>query len=132
MTASQTLAATRDKLWECIKAYNNGNNAEMQSGGLIELPISFRNPRKIRFELCATVGPLPVAILPLSQESEEQIVHQLLSELNNLHCLTLSEKPELKRCVCLPTPEHGLSKLVFVGASHTGRMATLLGLVSRF
>ena len=67
MTASQTLAATRGKLWERVK----NDNTEMQSGGLVELPVSFRNPRKIRFELCATVGPLPVAILPLSQESEE-------------------------------------------------------------
>ena len=69
-----------------------------------------------------------VAILPLSQDSKQQIVHQLLSELNNLHCLMLSEKPELKRGVCLPRRKHGLSKLVFVSASHTGRMATLLGL----
>ena len=128
MTASQTLAATREKLWERIKADNTGASAVVQSGGMVELPISFRNPRKIRFELCATVGPLPVGILPLSQESEEQIVHQLVSELNNLHCLTLSEKPELKRGVCLPTREQGLSRLVFIGASHTGRMAALLGL----
>ena len=128
MTVSQTLAAMPDKLWERVKNDNPGNNTEMQSGGLVELLVSFRNPWKIRFELCASVGPLPVAILPLSQESEEQIVHQLLSELNRLHCLTLSEKPELKRGMCLPTREHGLSKLVFVGASHTGRMATLLGL----
>ena len=118
----------RDKLWERVKNDNPGNNTEMQSGGLVELPISFRNPRKIRFELCAPVGPLPVAILPMSQESEQQIVHQLLTELNSLHCLTLSEKPELKRGVCLPTREQGLSRLVFIGASHTGRMAALLGL----
>ena len=60
-----------------------------------------------------------VAVLPLSQDSEQQIVHQLLSELNNLHC---HEKPELKRGVCLPLREHGLSRLVFVGESHTGRI----------
>ena len=69
-----------------------------------------------------------VAILPLSQDSKQPIVHQLLSELNNLHCLMLSEKPELKRGMCLPRHEQGLSKLDFVSASHTGRMATLLGL----
>ena len=84
MTASQTLAATHDKLRECIKIENSANNTEIQSGGLVELLVSLRNPRKIRFELFATVGPLPVAILPLSQDSDHQIVHQLLSELNNL------------------------------------------------
>lgn len=30
--------------------------------------------------------------------------------------------------MCLPTREQGLSRLVFIGASHTGRMAALLGL----
>ena len=30
--------------------------------------------------------------------------------------------------MCLPTCEHGLRKLVLVGASHTSKMATLLGL----
>ena len=74
MTASQTLAARRGKLWERIKADNTTNNTEIQSGGLVELPVSFCNPRKIRFELCVTLGPLPVAILPLSQDSEQQIV----------------------------------------------------------
>ena len=34
----------------------------------------------------------------------------------------------MKRGVCLPTRELGLSRLVFVGASHTSKMATLLGL----
>ena len=63
----------------------------------------------------------------MSQVSEQLIVHQLLSELNALHCMKLSEKPELKRGVCLPTPENGLSRLIFVGASHAGKMATLLG-----
>ena len=52
----------------------------------------------------------------MSQVSEQLIVHQLLSELNALHCMKLSEKPELK-----------LSRLIFVGASHAGKMATLLG-----
>ena len=99
-----------------------------RGGGLVELPVSFRNPRKVRFELCAPTGPLPTALLPLSQESEQLIVHQLISELNTLHCLNLSEKPELKSGVCFPACEHGLSRLVFGGASHTGKMATLLGL----
>ena len=62
------------------------------------------------------VGPLPTEIKPMSQVSEQLIVHQLLSELNALHCMKLSEKPELK-----------LSRLIFVGASHAGKMATLLG-----
>ena len=30
--------------------------------------------------------------------------------------------------MCLPTREQGLSRLVFIGASHTGRRAALLGL----
>ena len=82
----------------------------------MDLPVSFRNPRKVRFELCVPVGPLPTEIKPMSQVSEQLIVHQLLSELNALHCMKLSEKPELK-----------LSRLIFVGASHAGKMATLLG-----
>ena len=128
MTASQTLAATRGTLRERIKADNTANTSETQGVELVELPVSFRNPRKVRFELCAPTGPLPTTLLPLSQESEQLIVHQLISELNTLHCLNLGKKPELKRSVCLPTCEHGLSRLVFVGASHTGKMATLLGL----
>ena len=94
---------------------------------MVDLPVSFRNPRKVRFELCVPVGPLPTEIKPMSQVSEQLIVHQLLSELNALHCMKLSEKPELKRGVCLPTRENGLSRLIFVSASHAGKMATLLG-----
>ena len=63
----------------------------------------------------------------MSQDSEQLIVHKLLSELNALHCMKLSVKPELKLGVCLPMRENGLSRLIFVGASHAGKMATLLG-----
>ena len=63
----------------------------------------------------------------MSQDSEQLIVHKLLAELNALHCMMLNEKPELKRGVCLPMRENGLSRLIFVGASHAGKMATLLG-----
>ena len=59
--------------------------------------------------------------------AEQLIVHQLVSELNALHCMKLSEKPELKRGVCLPTREHGLSRLILVGPSHVGKLANLLG-----
>ena len=124
MTTSQMLAATRGMMW----ADNTANTSEAQGGGLVELPVSFRNLRKVRFVLCSPIGPLPTALLPLSKESEQLIVHQLISELNSLHCLNLCKKPELKRGMCLPTHEHGLSRLVFVGASHAGKMATLLGL----
>ena len=100
----------------------------MQAGGVLDLPVTFRNRRKIRYELCAPVGLLPTKILPLSKESEQTIVCQLIADLNSLHCLKLSDKPDLKRGMCLPTCEHGLRKLVLVGASHTSKMATLLGL----
>ena len=63
----------------------------------------------------------------MSQVSEQLIVHQLLSELNALHCMKLSVKPELKCSVCLPTRENGLSRLIFVDVSHAGKIATLLG-----
>ena len=59
--------------------------------------------------------------------AEQLIVHQLVSELNALHCMKLSEKPELKCGVCLPTREHGLSRLILVGPSHVGKLANLLG-----
>ena len=95
---------------------------------MLDLPVTFSNPRKIRFELCLPVGPLPTKILPLSQEREQTIVCQLITELKSLHCLKLSEKPDLKRGMCLPTLEHGLRKLVLLGASHASKMATLLGL----
>ena len=51
--------------------------------------------------------------------------------LNSLLCLNLCEKPELKCSVGFQTHEHGLSRLVFVGASHAGKMATLLGLIDQ-
>ena len=109
MTASQTLAETCSILWERIKADNPSGTAESPGGGggLVDFPISFRNPRKVRFELCAPVGPLPSAIIPMSQDSEQLIVHKLLSELNTLHCMKLNEKPELKRGVCLQRARMG-------------------------
>ena len=63
MTTSQTLAAMRDKLWDRIKTDNTANSTDVQAGGLGELPVSCHNPRKVRFELCAPLGPLPTAIL---------------------------------------------------------------------
>ena len=92
MTASQTLAATRGALWGRIKADSTSGTAKSPGGGLVDLPVSFRNPRKVKFELCAPVGPLPTAIAPLSQDSEQLIVHKLVSELNSLHCMNLCER----------------------------------------
>ena len=136
----QTLAATRDKLWDRIKTDNSANTShvqagglvelpdvqaggleelpdvqagwlvelpDVQAGGLVELPVSFRNLRKIRFELWTQIGPLPTAILPLSQESKQQIVHKLM--LNSLLCLNLCEKPELCLCRCAPRWQNGNS-----------------------
>ena len=92
LTASQTLTGPRDRFWECIKADNSADNATMQAGGVLDLPVTFRNPRKIRFELWSPVGPLPTKILPLSQEREQTIVCQLIAELKSLHCQRSSVK----------------------------------------
>ena len=73
---------------------------------------------------------LATKILPLSKESEQTIACQLIADadLNSLHCLKLSDKPDLKCAMCLPTREHGLRKLVLVVVSHSSKMATPLGL----
>ena len=62
----------------------------------------------------------------LQSESNKFVIHKLVSELNSLHCLGLGEQPNLTRGVCLPRCNHGSSRLVLVGTSHTAKIAALI------
>ena len=64
-------------------------------------------------------------IAPVSLETECEITASLVSELNNLHCLNLTEQPEIKRDSGLPTAGLGGCKLVMVVASPTAKIAAL-------
>ena len=72
--------------------------------------MSVRHPRKARTVIPVPTDPLPNCIAPLSLASEVDITVSLITELNTLHCLNLSEKPEIKR-------DSGLQQLGWGGAS---------------
>ena len=91
----------------------------------MDLPLSIRHPRKARTVIPAPVDPLPASIVPVSFATEREITASLVSELNNLHSLNLTEQPEVKRDSSLPTPGLGGCKLVMVGASHTAKIMAL-------
>ena len=74
----------------------------------------------------ATHANLRLDTSSCSADSKKIVIHKLVSELNSLHCLGLGEKPNLARGVCLPTREHGSSRLVLFGASHTAKIAALI------
>ena len=61
----------------------------------------------------------------MSLATEVVITESLIAELNSLHCLNLSEKPEVKRDSGLPKTGLGGCKLVMLGGSHTTKIAAL-------
>ena len=61
--------------------------------------------------ISAPVDPLPTSIAPVSLATEVEIT----KELNSLHCLNLTERPEIKHDSGLPTAGLG-----GVQASHGG------------
>ena len=77
--------------------------------------MSIRHPRKARTEIPAPVYQLPSSIAPMSLASEVEVTVSLISELSSLHCLNLSQKPEIKRNSGLPTAGLGGCKLVMMG-----------------
>ena len=91
MADSMTLAATRNLLWEQIKKDSTILAAASTSYGICELPVNYLNPRKFRFDMSSTVGPLPATIWPISADSNNIVIHKLVSELNSLHCKGLGE-----------------------------------------
>ena len=91
----------------------------------MDLLLSIRHPLKARTVIPAPVVPLPASIAPVSIATEREITSSLVSELNNLHCLNLTEQPEVKRDSGLLTPGLGGCKLVMVGASHTAKITAL-------
>ena len=91
----------------------------------LDMALSIRHPRKTRTVIYAPVNPLPTSIAPVSLANEVEITVSLIKELNSLHCLNLTELPEIK-CNCgHPTAGLGGCKLVLVGASHTAKIAAL-------
>ena len=127
LPSSLSLPSTRSLAWEKIKSDNPVSD---QSGTVhyeqsLDLPLSIRHPRKARTVIPAPVDPLPTTIAPLSAATESVIIESLISELNSLHCLNLSEKPEVKRDSGLPKAGLGGCKLVMMGGSHTAKIAAL-------
>ena len=109
-----SLPSTRNKVWEKIKADNQAASSADTSVGerSLDLPLSIRHPRKARTVIPAPVESLPASIASVSIATELEITASLVSELNTLHCLNLTERPEVKRDRGLPTAGLGGCKLV--------------------
>ena len=93
-----------------VKKPASGQSGTVHCEQSLDLPLSVRHPRKARTVIPAPVDPLPTAIAPMSLATEVLITESLIVELNSLHCLNLSEKPEVKR-------DSGLPKTGLGGAS---------------
>ena len=122
-----SLPSTRNMVWVKIKADNKEVSCADTSvvEQSMDLPLSIRHPRKARTVIPAPVEPLPASIAPVSIATEREITASLVSKLNNLHCLNLTEQLEIKRDSGLLTAGLGGCKLVMVGASHTAKIAAL-------
>ena len=112
-----SLLSTRNLIWEKIKADNPtcSSPSTVANEQSLDLPMSIRHPRKARTEIPAPVDQLPSSIAPMSLASEVEVTVSLISELSSLHCLNLSQKPEIKRNSGLPTAGLGGCKLVMMG-----------------
>ena len=127
LPSNVTLPSTRNLVWDRIKSDNpaTGPSSLAVNELSMDLPLSVRHPRKARTVIPAPADPLPGSIAPLSLSSEIGITASLVAELNTLHCLNLSEEPEIKRDSGLPTAGLGGCKLVMLGGSHTSKIAAL-------
>ena len=107
----------RNLAWEKIKSDNpaSGQSGAVHCEQSLDLPLSVRHPRKARTVIPAPLDPLPTTIAPIPLATEAAITESLIAELNSLHCLNLSEKPEVKRDSGLPKTGLGGCKLVMMG-----------------
>ena len=115
--------STRNLVWTKIKADNPVSSSVDPSAPeqSLDMPLAIRHPLKARTVISAPVDPLPTSIAPVSLATEVEIT----KELNSLHSLNLTERPEIKHDSGLPTAGLGGCKLVMVGASNIAKIVAL-------
>ena len=96
MVPGLTFAGTRNRFWELVGASNAAEERAGYEKVSIELPMSFRNPRKSSQVLSHLLSPCRAKSPSLAKKMSSSSLRASYSlTLNSHYCLSLTGKPTL-------------------------------------